>query len=852
MVISLVTVLPVSKTVGGAIVSVSAENFKRFETYSQHIDYLKENGYYYEEENNEDGSVDITTYTGNGYLLKSKDGLLYYCNDDETVINGYVGHKLNVNIPSEIEGKPVTKLLTQLGAEYASYDINGNYCANGGGGGFGMYNSVNVYIPDTVTQIGEEYKKSDGSIGYNLMDAPILMVYSEKSSVAEIFSKYGDEFESYGYRSCVGTPFEDVETEFWFDYEIKEDGTINTTKYRGYEAEVVVPNEIGGKKVTSIGDFTFQDCDILTSVTIPNSVTSIGFSAFSHCYNLTSVNISDSVTSIGERAFSYCESLTSVNIPDSVISIGEDAFYDTPFINNQTTDVKYAGKWAVDCNSNITSVSIKNDTVGIAGHVFENCESLTSVTIPNSVTSIGDCAFQECTNLTSVNIPDSVTSIGEAAFSACVNLTSINIPNSVTSIEDRAFCLCESLSSITIPNSVKSIGKRAFSACVNLTSINIPDSVTSIEDSAFWECYSLTSVNIPDSVTSIGECTFLNCNSLTSITVDLNNSNYSSQDGVLFNKNKTELIQYPSGKAETTYTIPNSVISIGNWAFSGVSLTSVIIPNSVTSIGESAFAGCCSLASVNIPDSVTSIGYQAFGSCTSLTSIVLHNNITDIGEYAFFHCENLISITIPNSVTSIRGGAFIGCGSLTSVTIPDGVTNIEDAAFASCDNLTNVTIPNSVTSIGHGVFENCTNFKDVYYIGSESEWKKINIGSYNGALTNATIHYNYVQNQIDGTVYYQQKIDKSAVRFIAEVDVEDVQNSNSSNIKILYDNEEYNIEIKTAYLSILANGHKVEAKQGKCFIVSPTIPINNDDKNLVTAQFTLDSCNGSLIRELIL
>ena len=702
MVISLVTVLPVSKTVGGAIVSVSAENFKRFETYSQHIDYLKENGYYYEEENNEDGSVDITTYTGNGYLLKSKDGLLYYCNDDETVINGYVGHKLNVNIPSEIEGKPVTKLLTQLGAEYASYDINGNYCANGGGGGFGMYNSVNVYIPDTVTQIGEEYKKSDGSIGYNLMDAPILMVYSEKSSVAEIFSKYGDEFESYGYRSCVGTPFEDVETEFWFDYEIKEDGTINTTKYRGYEAEVVVPNEIGGKKVTSIGDFTFQDCDILTSVTIPNSVTSIGFSAFSHCYNLTSVNISDSVTSIGERAFSYCESLTSVNIPDSVISIGEDAFYDTPFINNQTTDVKYAGKWAVDCNSNITSVSIKNDTVGIAGHVFENCESLTSVTIPNSVTSIGDCAFQECTSLTSVNIPDSVTSIGEAAFSACVNLTSINIP----------------------------------------------DSVTSIEDSAFWECYSLTSVNIPDSVTSIG--------------------------------------------------------------------------------------------------------YQAFGSCTSLTSIVLHNNITDIGEYAFFHCENLISITIPNSVTSIRGGAFIGCGSLTSVTIPDGVTNIEDAAFASCDNLTNVTIPNSVTSIGHGVFENCTNFKDVYYIGSESEWKKINIGSYNGALTNATIHYNYVQNQIDGTVYYQQKIDKSAVRFIAEVDVEDVQNSNSSNIKILYDNEEYNIEIKTAYLSILANGHKVEAKQGKCFIVSPTIPINNDDKNLVTAQFTLDSCNGSLIRELIL
>ena len=277
-------------------------------------------------------------------------------------------------------------------------------------------------------------------------------------------------------------------------------------------------------------------------------------------------------------------------------------------------------------------------------------------------------------------VPSFVSKMCGSAFEGCTSLTSITIPNSVTSISGKAFCRCTSLTSITIPNSVTSIGYNAFYGCKSLTSITIPNSVTSIGFDAFDYCTSLTSITIPNSVTSIGTSVFLGCTSLTKIDVDSSNPNYCSYDNILFTKDKSELIQCPGGRSGD-YTIPNSVTSIGNYAFEGCrSLTSITIPNSVTSIGWCAFSGCTSLTSITIPNSVTSIGDSAF-SCCSLTFIAIPNSVTSIADHAFSSCASLTSITIPNSVTSIGECAFLYCESLTSITISNSLTSIGWRAF---------------------------------------------------------------------------------------------------------------------------------------------------------------------------
>ena len=376
-------------------------------------------------------------------------------------------------------------------------------------------------------------------------------------------------------------------------------------------------------------------------------------------------------------------------------------------------------------NSIVKTVIVENSITSIGGEAFRDCTSLTSVTIPNSVTSIGWGAFDGCTSLTNITIPNSVTSIDHSVFSNtayyndksnwdkgvlylsnCLIDTNDNF-NSITDyaikdgtriIADSAFEYCRSLTSVIIPDSVTSIGNYAFDGCTSLAGVTVGNGVTSIGAFAFYDCTSLENITIPSSVTSIGDLTFSGCASLLSIEVSNGNRNYSSTDGVLFNKNKTELITYPLGKPDSEYAIPNSVTSVDSYAFDGcTSLTSIIIPNSVTSISLCAFRYCTSLTSVTIPDGVTDISERAFSNCKSLTNVTIGNSVTSIGDDAFYYCENLTSITISNSVTSI----------------------------------------------GKSAFDSCTSLKDVYYTGSQSEWSKIHIGSNNQYLTNATIHYNW-------------------------------------------------------------------------------------------------------------
>ena len=366
--------------------------------------------------------------------------------------------------------------------------------------------------------------------------------------------------------------------------------------------------------------------------------------------------------------------------------------------------------------------------------------------------------------------------IADYAFCNNTDVISVIIGNGVTSIGESAFYGGEKLTNVIISDSVISIGDHAFNYCLRLASVTIGNKVTTIGDHAFYCCYSLTNVTIPDSVTSIGESAFLVCGNLWKIDVSENNQNYSSDDGILFNKNKTDLILYPAMKLDTHYTIPDSVTNIGDYAFGGCADTGGFSQ----SFGFWGWQGCSNLMSITIPDSVTNIGERAFGGCNSLTEInvsgdnqnyssdngILFNknktalilypvmkmgtqyNILDsvisIGDYAFDSCISLESVTIGNNVTSIGSSAFRFCESLASITIPDSVKSIDYATFQFCESLTSITIPDSVTSIGGDAFLGCDSLNDIYYNGSEAEWAAVNIGEYNEALTSAAIHCNGV------------------------------------------------------------------------------------------------------------
>ena len=243
-----------------------------------------------------------------------------------------------------------------------------------------------------------------------------------------------------------------------YSYVIEDDGTVTITDYSGTDTDIVIPQSIDGKMVTSIGDSAFYRCSDLTSITIPEGVTSIGNYAFYDCNGLTSISIPEGVTSIGWGAFYNCSGLTSISIPEGVTSIGNCAFSDCSGLTTIKVD---SNNKKYDSRNNCNAIIDKETNTLIAG-----CKN---TIIPEGVTSIGNWAFSYCSGLTSITIPEGVTSIGGSAFSGCSGLTSINIPNSVTSIGDWAFQGCSGLTSISIPEGVTSIGWGAFSLCDNLT-----------------------------------------------------------------------------------------------------------------------------------------------------------------------------------------------------------------------------------------------------------------------------------------------------------------------------------------------------------------------------------------------
>ena len=410
----------------------------------------------------------------------------------------------------------------------------------------------------------------------------------------------------------------------------------------------------------------------ITDVIIEDGVTEIASWAFGCCQKLKNVAISDSVKIINDSAFFGCTSLTNVTIPYGVTSIKRCAF---------------------DACSNLENINIPDSVVQIGYGAFCGCESLTSITIPDSVKSIHDETFSFCKSLENVNLGKQVTSIGRWAFSNCKSLTSITIPDSVTFMGEGILEFCTSLESITLPFipggylgymfGAYNMWESSLYLPESLSTLTLSDKCTAIEtNGTFYGCFWLTDINIGKNVAKIDNSVFFDCARLENITVDAKNQHYSSNDGVLFDKNIETIVYYPQAKPNSLYAIPDSVTAIGEYAFAySYDLKEISIPNSVQSIGEGAF-------------------YYS-----GIESIVIPDGVQTIESATFFKCFYLTDVSIPDSVITIKDSAFAESG-ITNIKIPDGVTSIGEAAFLWC-NLESIEIPESVTSIGEDVFMNC-------------------------------------------------------------------------------------------------------------------------------------------------
>lgn len=272
--------------------------------------------------------------------------------------------------------------------------------------------------------------------------------------------------------------------------------------------------------------------------------------------------------------------------------------------------------------------------------------------IDYAVTAIGDFAFWNSSTLVQITIGNNVQSIGDQAFSQCGELRQITFPNGLITIGDYAFSFCP-LTQVAIPESVTTIGDYAFSWCHSITEITIPEGVTTIGEGVFWSSSGLTQITIPASVTTIGMAVCASCASLKEINVAEDNQNYCSVNGVLYSKDLTLLLQYPSGRLDTAYDIPNSVTIIGDSAFDGcAALEQIAIGNSVAIINKYAFSYCEALKQITLPEGVTTIGNGAFSNCSAFEQITVLTStpptLEDTEMFPFNGVDNAIPVIVPD------------------------------------------------------------------------------------------------------------------------------------------------------------------------------------------------------------
>lgn len=494
----------------------------------------------------------------------------------------------------------------------------------------------------------------------------------------------------------------------------------------------------------AIAEMAFSGCTSLERVLGANNIKTVGFDAFSGCKSLTQISFGESLLGIGDKAFINCTKLTDISLPSTAVGIGDNAFKNTALINDTSryeNGALYIGKCLIATQPDITSLSVKSDTLTIGGSAFAERKSLTDVTLPEGLVKIGSESFKNCTALESITIPNTVVYISANVFQGS-GIKEITIPDSVKQIGPYCFCT-PSLKSVNLPRSLTEINSVLFSG-TSLTTVSIPDSVLKIRNGAFSGCKLLETVIIPESVTSIEEYAFNSCSAIKSITLPSELSEL--KHGVFSSCTSLEKIDIPANIKE----IQN------NTFLNCTSLKEVNLPNGLTKIGDSAFVGCESLTSIAIPKSVKSFGASVFnnylktvyfeGSEEEWNAITFGANNTPLEQAEIIF--NSTGATVPDepkdsitwSFDSSDGHLFLsGSGdmferektsdyewygfrsSIKSLTIGEGVTSVGANAFTGFVNLGEIIVGKDVKKIGNNSFAGCAKLSLISFIGEPSE-----------------------------------------------------------------------------------------------------------------------------------
>ena len=500
-------------------------------------------------------------------------------------------------------------------------------------------------------------------------------------------------------------------------------------KSSSIEGEVVIPATFHDLPVTIVNEKGFRFCDNITSVKFGSNIWKISKLAFDGCDNLSLVRIRNTITVIESFAFHSVENTEYYGTYDSWMKLdGRDNLTGNVhlFINGIRDEVK--------------KINVSDGTINLPMYAFYHCTSLTEVNLPNTLQKIDYYSFGMCNSLVSINIPESVLEIENCAFESCLGLKEVRIPDSVTRIGKRAFCGCESLETFVMGSGVTTIG-----------------------DELFYHSYSLKKVFFGKNLSTIGTNLFSSCAKIEIFEVDVENLYFSSQNNVLFSKDKSILIE-ACESISGVYEIPESVTQISNAAFSGCKLlTSVTIPNSVITLGDGAFSHCEMLESVNIGNAISTIPLFVFDHCYCLKNVTIGSAVAIIKQRAFESCSGLEYISIPNNVTEIELGAFFNCSSLKRIEIPfigenlstntfftyifgsnsasnPNVPNtletvmisepcqiITHFAFENCSSIKSITLPKSLTNIESFAFSGCALLSELNYDGTVLEWGQITL-----------------------------------------------------------------------------------------------------------------------------